>query len=80
MEPLSIKDEFHRLIDEIQDEATLKELFESVALLARRPGDVLNDLSDKDLTRLDESVSQVRSGKIISDSSVRQKYSGWLTK
>lgn len=45
----SIKKEFHRLIDGIQDEAYLQDLFESVAELARQKADVLDDLSAEEM-------------------------------
>lgn len=80
METLNIKEEFHRLIDEIPNEQYLSDLFYSVALFARQNTDVLDDLPDAELKRLDESLEQIKLGKTTPDSVIRKKYEQWLTK
>ena len=79
MEMTAIKDQFHQLIDEIRDDDYLRELFDSVAELARQKQDVLDDLSDTDLARLDNALVQIKEGKVLPDSVVRQKYKKWTT-
>lgn len=76
----SIKEEFHHLIDSIQDEAYLQDLFESVASLTRRRGDVLDDLSAAEMQKLDKSLGQIQTGQVVSDAVVRQRYARWITK
>ena len=80
METLTIKQEFHKLIDEIPNEQYLCDLFESVAFFAKQKTDVLDDLSASELKRLDESLAQIKEGRVISDAVVRKKYEQWLTK
>jgi hypothetical protein len=76
----SIKDEFHQLIDSIEDEAYLKDLFDSVVSLAQRKGDVLDDLSATDLARLDSALAKAQAGKGLPDSVVRERYAQWIAK
>lgn len=76
----SIKEEFHRLIDGIQDEAYLQDLFESIAELTRRKTDVLDDLPADEMTRLDNALEQIRTGRVVSDAVVRERYARWIAK
>jgi hypothetical protein len=80
METLTIKQEFHKLIDEIPSEQHLCDLFESVAIFAKQKTDVLDDLSAFELSRLDESLEQIILGRVVSDTVMREKYNQWLTK
>lgn len=75
----AIKDQFHQLIDDIRDDDYLQELFDSVAEFARQKQDVLDDLSDNDLVRLDNALEQIKEGKVVLDSVVRQRYKKWAT-
>jgi F0F1-type ATP synthase delta subunit len=79
MEATAIKDQFHQLIEEIRDDDYLRELFDSIAVLARQKQDVLDDLSDNDLARLDNALQQIKNGQIVPDAVVRQKYMKWTT-
>lgn len=76
----SIREEFHRLIDGIQDEAYLQDLFESVAELARQKTDVLDELSAEEMQRLDNAIDQIRTGRVVSDAAMRERYAQWITK
>lgn len=76
----SIREEFHRLIDGIQDEAYLQDLFESVAELARQKTDVLDELSAEEMQRLDKAIDQIRTGRVVSDAAMRERYAQWITK
>lgn len=76
----SIKEELHHLIDTIEDEAYLQDLFESVASLTRRQGDVLNDLSAVEMEKLDNALAQIQTGRVVSDAAMRQRYAQWITK
>lgn len=76
----TIKEEFHRLIDEIKDDGYLTDLFESVAGFARQKSDVLENLSPAELQRLDDAFEQVKNGRAVSDTEMRKKYEKWLTK
>ncbi len=76
----SIKDEFHQLIDGIENEAYLQDLFDSVAQLARQKGDVLDDMPPNELARLDSAIDQVHTGKTVPDSVIRERYARWITK
>jgi hypothetical protein len=80
METLTIKQEFHRLIDEIHSEQYLSDLFESVAVFAKQKTDVLDDLSTAELNRLDDSLEQIKQGRVVANAIVREKYKQWLTK
>ena len=70
----SIKEEFHHLIDSIEDEAYLQDLFKLVASLTRRQGDVLDDLFAVDMQKLDNALGQIKTGQVVSDTVMRQRY------
>ena len=70
----SIREEFHKLIDGIEDEAYLQDLFESVAELARQKTDVLDDLSVEDMQRLDNALDQVCTGRVVPNTVMRERY------
>ena len=76
----SIREEFHRLIDGIEDEAYLQDLFESVAGLAQQKKDVLDKLSSGEMQRLDNALDQIRTGRIVSGAAMRERYAQWITK
>ncbi len=80
MGTLTIKQEFHQLIDEISNEQYFSDLYESVATFAKQKTDVLDDLSVAELSRLDESLEQIKQGRIVADAVIREKYKQWLTK
>jgi hypothetical protein len=80
MDTLTIKQEFHKLIDEIPNAQYLNDLFESVVIYAKQKTDVIDDLSKEELKRLDESLEQIKQGRIVSDAVMREKYSKWLTR
>ncbi len=70
----SIREEFHKLIDGIEDEAYLQDLFESVAELARQKTDVLDDLSVEGMQRLDNALDQVCTGRVVPNTVMRERY------
>ena len=76
----SIKEEFHQPIDSIEDETYSQDLFESVATLTRRKGDVLDDLPPADMQRLDNAIAQIKESRVFSDNAVRERYAQWITK
>ena len=76
----SIREEFHKLIDGIQDGAYLQDLFESVAELARQKTDVLDELSAEEMQRVDNALDQIRTGRVVSDTVMRERYARWITK
>lgn len=75
----SIKEELHQLIDGIENQAYLQDLFDSIAQLARQKGDVLDDLPADEMAKLDNALEQVRTGKTVPDAVVRERYAQWIT-
>lgn len=79
---MKIKEEFHHLIDSIEDEAVLKAYFQLVqSLNIEQSGDLFNKLTDEQKRELlladDESSNEEN---LISHDDVKAEYSKWLKK
>ncbi len=65
--------EFHKLIDNIEDEARLQDLFDSVAFYSGQDSTLPNENSSEMISNLKSSISQAESGKVISTEQLKQE-------
>lgn len=79
MEAVAIRKNLHHLIDKIEDTEYLNDLYDAIKQFSKRK-DILDDLSPKQLERLDESILQMNKAETISNDVVKAKYQKWLTK
>ena len=77
MSSIELKSNFHQLIDEIQDDIALRNLYNFVADFA-----IANDskLSNYQIERMKQSISQIEKGQVISNKEVQENVKQWLTK
>lgn len=82
MDILQLKKEFHNLIDEIQDKKLLGEFYRILLNYksSQQTYDIIDELSDLQKNRLNESIEQYKTGKTISDEEMKSELKKWLTK
>ncbi len=79
MEAIAVRKNLHQLIDKIEDAEYLNDLYDSIKLFNNKK-DILDDLLPNQLERLNESITQMNLGKVVSNDVVKAKYQKWLTK
>lgn len=79
MSTIELKSSFHHLIDQIQDERMLRNLYDCIADFALN-NDTQFQLSEEQLKRLQDSMSQIENGKLIENETVKQNVKQWLSK
>lgn len=79
MSTIELKSSFHHLIDQIQDERMLRNLYDCIADFALN-NDTQFQLSEEQLKRLQDSMSQIEKGKLIENKTVKQNVKQWLSK
>lgn len=77
-----LKSEFHKLIDDIDDERMLKNFFEVFSEYIKDCNsiDIIDDLKEDQKRRLSRSLQQVRDGKLISNDKMKDEIKKWLIK
>ncbi len=74
-----LKNDLHKLIDEIDDEQALNILKEEAAVYAGKK-DILDDFSEDELKELDEAIAEADKGEAVSYEEYKKIVAGWLTK
>ena len=80
MSAIELKSEFHKLIDSIENEARLQDLYDSVAFYLGEDSMLPNENSSEMISNLKSSISQAESGKVISTEQLKQEINQWLSK
>jgi hypothetical protein len=80
MSVIELKSEFHKLIDSIENEARLQDLYDSVAFYLGQDSMFPNENSPEIINGLKSSLSQAQSGKTISTEQLKQEINQWLSK
>ena len=82
MESYELKTKCHTLIDLIDDEDILEDFYFAMDSYYQKDKrtDIIDDLSDRQLNRLDESIRQAESGQTIPHVAMKKKIQQWLTK
>lgn len=73
------KQRLHEVIEETEDEAVLRRMLDVTNPVANDQ-DILDDLSPEQLARIDESMAQIKQGRVVSSSQVREQAMEWLRK
>ena len=79
MSTIELKSSLHHLIDQIQDERMLRNLYDCIADFALN-NDTQFQLSEEQLKRLQDSMSQIENGKLIENETVKHNVKQWLSK
>lgn len=82
MEAIEIKTKFHSLIDLIDDVDVLEDFYRIMNNYHERNGchDIIDDLTEAQHSRLNESIRQSISGKTIPHETMKAEIRQWLTK
>ncbi|MGE5339942.1 MAG: hypothetical protein ACM3SY_00540 [Candidatus Omnitrophota bacterium] len=82
MEPMELKSKCHTLIDLIDDYDVLEDFYFAMDNYYKRDRqrDVIDDLTAKEINRLDESIHQSERGQTIPHKVVKAEIKQWLTK
>ncbi|MCP4219002.1 MAG: hypothetical protein GY765_30490 [bacterium] len=82
METAELKTKFHHLINHIGDTTVLSKFYRALEPYHGRmePRDIIDDLSDDELNRLDESLRQCESGQCTPHEIVKSEINKWLSK
>ncbi|MFL5754262.1 MAG: hypothetical protein ACJ76F_12695 [Bacteroidia bacterium] len=81
MNTIKLKSEFHKLIDEVNDNQLLQRFYDLFSSLNKKNKslDIIDELSVKQQQRLEESIKQVRDGKTVSNDEMKNELRKWLT-
>lgn len=81
MEALELKTKFHNLIDLIDDHDVLEDFYRALSDYHERNGshDIIDDLTEDQKIRLDESIHQSDIGKTIPHETMKAEIKQWLT-
>ena len=79
MSNIEIKSSFHTLIDHIQDDRMLRDLYNCVADFALNT-DNQSGLSEEQVSRIRTSLHQIENGNLIDNETVKEKVKQWLSK
>jgi hypothetical protein len=80
MSVVELKSEFHKLIDSIENEARLQDLYDSVAFYLGQDLTFSNENSPETISNLKSSLSQAKTGKTISTEQLKQEINQWLSR
>jgi hypothetical protein len=80
MASMTVKEDFHKLIEDIDDENYLKDIYDTMAFQFHQKKDVLDDLSTEQIKRIEQSIKQIDEGKGIPHEIIKAKHQRWLIK
>ena len=72
----------HKLVDEVNDDATLQSFDEAINYfsLQKSKRDILDELDEDQLQRLMQSIAQKKQGKTIEDVEMKKEIEQWFSK
>ena len=81
MDKKKLKEELHQYIDNLEDETTLNMLHEATIEYQRADkGNITDELTPKQLERLNESLEQLKNGQTKSHEEVMKLARTWVQK
>lgn len=75
----SIKEKIYKLLEEIEDEESLKRLMEDAAFYASKK-DILDDLTPSQVAELDAAIAEADKGETIAWADFKNEMSEWRKK
>lgn len=75
-----VKSEFHKLIDNFEDDKILNNFYEAILEYSKKDKsiDIIDELSEKQKQRLMDSMEQAKQGKTMSNNKVKYEIQKWL--
>jgi PHD/YefM family antitoxin component YafN of YafNO toxin-antitoxin module len=80
MSTTQIRQRLHGLIDTIQDDNRLRDLYAALADAERLPQEITDELTTEQHQRLAHSLAQVKSGTTVSHEAAKQQITEWLSR
>jgi Mg/Co/Ni transporter MgtE len=82
MRAKELKSEFHKLIDNFEDEKILNNFYEAILEYSKKDKrvDIIDELSEKQKERLMDSIEQVKEGKTMSNDQAKNEIRKWNMK
>lgn len=75
-----LKQAFHKLIDEVEDEQLLKDVYSILNQHKIQQGDIIDDLTESQKARLYAAMKQADEGKTVSNEEAQRRIRTWLSK
>ncbi len=75
-----IRENFHQLIDSIQDEYALSSLYSAVSLYVEQQDVLLDSADPVILARMQKSLGQAARGEVITNEEMQEQVRQWLGK
>jgi hypothetical protein len=75
-----LKQAFHKLIDEVDDEQLLKDVYSILNQHKMQKRDIIDDLTESQKARLYAAMKQADEGKTISNEEAQRRIKTWLSK
>jgi len=77
-----LKSEFHKLIDNIDDERLLENFYYAISDYSKQNKsiDIIDELTEKQRARLMSSIEQVSESNTICNDKMKEEIKGWLSK
>ena len=75
-----LKQAFHKLIDEVEDEQLLKDVYTILNQHKIQKGDIIDDLTESQKARLYAAMKQADEGKTVSNEEAQRRIRTWLSK
>ncbi|TAF29060.1 MAG: hypothetical protein EAZ70_03070 [Runella slithyformis] len=79
MSSIELKSNFHQLIDTIQDERMLRDLYDCLVDFTI-DNNTKQPLLSEQLARIQSSLEQIEKGQLIDNETIKQKVKQWLSK
>ena len=82
MSTLQLRSNFHKLIDQVDDENILEEFYNALrSIFEQKPTtDFWDELTFEQQQKIEVACKESEEGKLISHLQVMEKYSQWLSK
>ena len=68
------------MIDKINDDNYLHDIYDSLTLFLNQKGDILDELSPIQQQRISESLTEVKNGNYTTNEQMKEEAKKWLTK
>ena len=80
MVEIQVKSTIHEMIDKINDDDYLHDIYDSLTLFLNQRGDILDELSPLQQQRISESLTEVKNGNYTTNEEMKEEVKQWLTK
>ncbi|MDZ7897177.1 MAG: hypothetical protein U5N85_04000 [Arcicella sp.] len=80
MVEIQVKSTIHKMIDKINDFNYLHDIYDSLTLFLNQKGDVLDELTPLQQSRISESLTEVKKGNYTTNDQMKDEVKKWFTR